>query len=129
MKEKAKKSKNQIKKEPNPVGRPSKYDPKYCELLIEHMKNGASFESFAGRIGIWKEALYNWTKKHEEFSNALKIGRAKQHWALEKLAMAQATGQFKGSPATLIFILKNTIGWKDQPDQIADSYEDMEFME
>ena len=33
-------------KERNPVGRPTKYKPEYCEMLIEHMSEGLSFESF-----------------------------------------------------------------------------------
>jgi len=93
------------------------------------MSTGLSFESFAGVVGVWKEAIYEWTKKHPDFSNALKAARSKQRLALEKRALAQAFGQTKGTPATLIFILKNTIGWKDNPEPQDDSYDDLEFNE
>lgn len=125
-KDKVKAKKSESK---NPVGRPSKYDPKYCDQLINYMKSGLSFESFAGEINVHKETLYEWAKAHKDFSDALKLARAKQRQALEKRAMAQAFGQFKGSPATLIFILKNTIGWKDNPEPQDDSYDDLEFNE
>ena len=32
------------------VGRPTDYKKEYCELLIEHMAAGFSFESFAGKL-------------------------------------------------------------------------------
>jgi len=93
------------------------------------MAKGKSLESFAGEIGVWKQCLYDWQKQFPEFSHAIKIGRAKQHKALENMALAQAAGQLKGSPAQLIFILKNTIGWRDQPEAQDEGFEDMEFME
>ena len=109
-------------------GRPTKYRPEFCHLVIEHMKQGLSFESFAGKVGVWKEAIYEWIKKHEDFANAVKVGRAAQRYALEKMALAQALGKFKGAPATTIFVLKNTIGWRDQPDTVDADYEEMEFI-
>ena len=33
-------------------GRPTKYDKKYDEMIIEHMAQGFSNQSFAGKIGI-----------------------------------------------------------------------------
>lgn len=128
-KKKVQKSEPKPKPEGYTFGRPTKYRPEYCEMLISHMSTGLSFESFAGVVGVWKEAIYEWTKKHPDFSNALKAARSKQRLALEKRALAQAFGQTKGTPATLIFILKNTIGWKDNPEPQDDSYDDLEFNE
>lgn len=55
-------------------GRPSSYKPEYCQTLIEHMASGLSFESFAGKIGVDRDTLYEWTKVHPEFSDAKKKG-------------------------------------------------------
>lgn len=53
-----------------PVGRPSKYLPKYCGMVIAHMRTGLSFESFAGLIGTTSPTLYSWQKKHPPFLSA-----------------------------------------------------------
>lgn len=59
------------KEETRPVGRPSTYDPKYCEMVIAHMTKGLSFESFAGVIDSTKQSLYRWREAHEEFRDAV----------------------------------------------------------
>lgn len=55
-----------------PAGRPTTYDEKYCEMLVEHMAKGFSFESFASVTDTCKDTLYEWVKVHEEFSDAKK---------------------------------------------------------
>lgn len=59
------------------AGRPTKYKPDYCEMLIDHMSRGFSYESFAGKISVCRGTLYIWEKEHEAFFNAKKIGVAK----------------------------------------------------
>lgn len=56
------------------AGRPTKFKKEYCEMLIEHMKKGLSFESFAGVLEVTKSTLYEWVKDSDEFSNAKEIG-------------------------------------------------------
>lgn len=58
--------------EENKIGRPSKYNPEFCQQLIDHMAQGLSFESFAAVIGVNQDTLYEWTKVHDEFSEAKK---------------------------------------------------------
>lgn len=57
-------------------GRPTKYDPAFCEVLLDHMAGGFSFESFAGVIGVSKQTLYNWldTKEYGDFVDAKSRG-------------------------------------------------------
>ena len=66
------------------MGRPTDYDPKYCEELIAHMKEGFSLEAFAGRIGVCEKTLYNWRDAHEEFLQAIKRGQPASRFAWEK---------------------------------------------
>lgn len=54
-------------------GRPTDYLPEYCEQVIDFMAGGFSFEAFAGKIGVSKQTLYEWTKVHPEFSDAKNI--------------------------------------------------------
>lgn len=59
-----------------PVGRPSQYDPEYCDVAIEIGKRGGGPLQIACEIGVLRETLYDWAKVHPEFSTALK--KAKQ---------------------------------------------------
>lgn len=57
-----------------PAGRPTDYKPEFCEMLIEHMSKGLSFESFAGVVGSCRAVLYDWERKHKEFLDAKRKG-------------------------------------------------------
>jgi hypothetical protein len=96
-------------------GRPSSYDPKYCDELIEHCTGGLSFESFAGAIGVCFKTLYNWADKHPEFLQAQKIGEAKAMLFWEK-ANRQCAVKGVGNVTANIFALKNRgiVAWKDR---------------
>ena len=54
------------------VGRPTDYKPEYCQMLIDHMAEGYSFESFAGKTRTCKDTIYHWAKVYPEFSDAKK---------------------------------------------------------
>lgn len=55
----------------NPVGRPSKYDPSYCNKVIELGKLGKSFEQMASMLNIGITTLKRWREEHEEFRASL----------------------------------------------------------
>lgn len=98
-----------------PGGRPSKYQPNYCEMLIEHMSTGLSYECFAGDLSVSKDTLYEWEKVHPEFSDAKRIGIEKCRKFWEKLGIAGAAGKIKNfSAAAYIFNMKNRFAWRDQ---------------
>lgn len=101
-------------------GRPSKYDPKYCEMLIEHMAEGLSFESFAGVIGVGRSSLYDWENEYPEFSDAKMAGQAKSALFWEKLNRGHAAGKIKSGSANAIFTMKCRFGWKDQANEQQD---------
>jgi len=65
---------------PREVGRPTKYKEELCQLLVDHMAKGYSFESFAGldEVDVDRDTLYSWRNAHEEFNDALRRGRSKQ---------------------------------------------------
>ena len=60
-----------------PVGRPSLYDPAYCEQVIELGKLGKSVEQIASRLGFSLRVMYQWRDAHNDFMHALE--EAKQH--------------------------------------------------
>jgi len=69
----------------NTLGRPTKYKPEYCQMLIDHMSEGYSFESFGGIIEVAEDTLYEWAKVHEDFSDSKKIGTQKSMVWWEKI--------------------------------------------
>lgn len=89
----------------NKDGRPTDYDPKYCDEILEYfdtettrevdktliMKNGSivetteevpnkmpQFSKFARKIGVCEKTLLNWTEKHDKFLQAYNTCRAIQ---------------------------------------------------
>lgn len=59
----------------------SKYKPEYCQMLVDHMSEGFSFETFAAKINVCRDTLYEWVKQHPEFAKAKKIAFDKcQMW-------------------------------------------------
>lgn len=53
-------------------GRPSLYDPEFCDLVLDLGAEGKSKAQIAARLGINRDTLNEWTKKHPEFSVAVK---------------------------------------------------------
>jgi hypothetical protein len=60
-----------------PAGRPTKYDPAYCDQIIEHMKDGASITSFAAEIDVARSTINEWIAAHPDFSEACARAKAK----------------------------------------------------
>ena len=57
--------------EKRPVGRPSKYDPAYCEKVVELAKLGKSIEQICFDLHTPVRTLYEWRDRYPEFSQAL----------------------------------------------------------
>lgn len=121
-----------------PKGRPSKYKPEYCGLVIEHMKKGGSKLSFASLVGVDETTIYEWIDRHADFSQSIKIGEAHLRLWFENLFKRMASGQLvrvkkevlgkdgkpkireyaatKGDATAAIFMSKNMIDWRDKKD-------------
>lgn len=100
-------------------GRPTLYDPDYCDLAIEHMGGGLSIAGLAGKLKVSRETIYQWARDHEEFSDALNIARGASALWWEDRAIEVATGsEDAGAPAMVIFGLKNRVQheWRDKTE-------------
>jgi hypothetical protein len=64
------------------MGRPSSYDPAYCEKVIELGKQGMSVVEMAVSIGVSRATLEtNWPAEHPEFLEAFTHAReCSQAW-------------------------------------------------
>lgn len=75
------------------IGRPTKYRPEYCQMLIEHMSGGLSFETFAGVVEVNPDSLYEWMKVHKAFSEAAAVGKGKRNLFAEKMYVQSTLGR------------------------------------
>ena len=73
--------------EKRPVGRPSLYDPKYCEEVIAYGRIGKSVEQIASILNVSLRTMYSWRDSHEEFLHALEDAKTyEQAWWEEQAA-------------------------------------------
>lgn len=97
-------------------GMPSKYKPEYCQMLIDHMKEGLSYETFATIPRCCRDTLYAWEKAHPEFLEAKKTAFLECRIFWEKLAtdnMINSNGVSLNT-GLWIFNMKNRFKWTDR---------------
>lgn len=106
-------------------GQPTKYDPKYCEMIIDYFdvkhykKEGRNiqgadlpqFTAFARSIGVTRATLFNWTKEHQEFFDAYSTARQLQE---ELIVNNSINNRYNSYFAQ--FMLKNCHNWKDKSE-------------
>jgi len=56
-------------------GRPTKYDPAYCDLAVDLGRAGKSGEVIACHIGVIYQTVLNWQKEHPEFLEAMTLAK------------------------------------------------------
>jgi transposase len=73
--------------EKRPVGRPSLYDPKYCEEVVALGRIGKSIEQIAANLNVSLRVLYDWRDKYPDFLHALEDCKTyEQAWWEEQAA-------------------------------------------
>lgn len=101
-----------------------KYDDSMPDKLIEHMKEGYSFESFGAIANVHRSCLYQWLEKHEDFREAKELATVKSLFQWEKMGMEGMYMGGKDNPfnsTVWVFNMKNRFGWSDRKE---DSKED-----
>ena len=67
--------------EARPIGRPSLYDPSYCDKVVELGRLGKSLEQISSNLGVSCRVLYDWRDRYPEFLRALEEAKeAEQTW-------------------------------------------------
>ena len=54
-----------------PVGRPTSYDPSFCDAVIELGKKGKSKAQIACHLNVARQTLENWAAEYPEFLDAI----------------------------------------------------------
>lgn len=90
------------------MGRPSKYDPKFCQKLIDLCKEGYSRRALCAELEISADTFYRWIKENQDFSDAYKIAEECAADFYEKTMLKGAKGGIKGfNVMALTFLMKN----------------------
>jgi len=105
------------------AGAPSKWDPKYCDMIVDYFnrppytKKGRNlvqtdFPSLAGfcvSIGISRDTLHRWSKKYPELSDAIhKAKTFQENWLLTNGMSGRLNTSFA------LMGMKNLHGWADK---------------
>lgn len=103
------------KKKKHAGGRPTKYDPAYCEKVTQFAMLGLTQQQMAAVFGVNVDTLKEWLKVHPEFSDALKAGGVDADGKVIKSLHTKAT---EGDTTAMIFWLKNRqrATWRDRHD-------------
>ena len=88
------------KKKSKPPHRPRCYKPEYCQMLIDHLTKGHSFESFGGRINMGYSTMYTWVDPKSpvfepDFLEAKEIGLTLGLKVWERIGKKGMLGQHK----------------------------------
>ena len=65
-------------------GRPSDYDPAFCDQLVKFAETGLGVSAFAGKIGVARSTVHLWAKRYPEFREAMAIAAARRQYRLER---------------------------------------------
>lgn len=58
-----------------PFGRPTDYDPSFCNIAASACARGATIAEVADILGVDRTTVWRWRARHEDFCLALKVGR------------------------------------------------------
>lgn len=99
------------------VGRPTKYKPEYCQMVVDHMAEGASLTSFAPKIDVARSTINEWIDANPDFSEAVKRAKAKCAAWWERVGRSGAQGG-DVNPTLVIFGLKNMAAddWREKQE-------------
>ena len=85
-------------KKKNPVGRPDKYKPEFCDYIKKWGKDGETAIYWAERLNINKSTLYYWREKYPDFSDAFSLAmQSAEVWFLRKGKDGLTSDRFRDS--------------------------------
>lgn len=99
------------------AGRPTKYKPAMCDVVVELMKKGASKFEVAAELGVCMDTITEWQKpkNNKAFSAAIKKGEQLSRAWWEKNGRINLEN--KEFSSTLWYMnMKNRFGWADKQE-------------
>jgi len=102
-----------------PAGRPSTYDAKFADTVVDLMKQGASIEEICLDLDICVKTFYNWCEAHPEFLQSKKKGESfSKGWWMKngRLNLENKDFNYTG----WYMNMKNRFGWADKQETKTD---------
>lgn len=99
------------------TGRPTKYRPEMCDLVIEAGREGCAVAEMASRCDVCIDTIYEWAKVHPEFSEALTRAQseAEAWWAVKlREGLQKAPSEFQGQPNLKYMAVRFNERWADK---------------
>ena len=95
------------------IGRPTLFREEMCQMVVDLMYEGASIEDLQSYLGVHKDTIYQWIKKHPSFADAIKLGRGLSEGWWSILGRENLWNK-EFSPALWYMNMKNRHGWRDK---------------
>lgn len=97
------------------AGRPSKYDPTYCDLIIEMLSEGASLTEFRAAVGgVTRQTFSNWKRDYPEFLDASTQAEAYGQAYWEKRLRTELMFDNKVNSPLVKLYFANRFNWHDK---------------
>ena len=97
-------------------GRPTKYEPEFCQRVIEYGKEGMSKAEMSANLEITRETFNQYEKEYQEFSDAVKeaINSSQAWW--ESKGRQAVFNSVNFNATAFIFNMKNRFKeeWSDK---------------
>lgn len=100
-----------------PAGRPSIYDKQFHnENFLELSKQGKTIKQIALEWDICRDTIYDWAKKHKEFSYTLKKGHEHSEAWWINAGHDSMIGKKKYNLGFYVWMTKNLFKWSDNKE-------------
>ena len=76
----------------HPGGRPTAYDPSFCDEARELAEEGLTDQEIADHFGVDRATLYKWKNKHKPFRDAIRDGGSRCDDRVERSLYQKAVG-------------------------------------
>lgn len=109
-------------------GQPTKYRPEFCEIVIKKMKLGAAVKELPYYLDVCIDTIYEWSKVHPEFSEALKKGAGYS----EAVWMVKGRRGLRDKQFNYVgwyMNMKNRFGWQDKQSESSQKSPHTEYLE
>jgi hypothetical protein len=101
----------------HPGGRPSKYDPAFCERVIAMGSEGKGVAEWASAFGVAKGSIYAWKDQHPEFLDACMRAETEcQSWWENAGRIGMVSDKFNATVWQKNMNCRFRDDWRDQTD-------------
>lgn len=116
---------------PSPIphrgrGRPTEYDPAFCEIAIQAGAEGDGLAGIAAKIGIVRSTLNEWVDRYPDFSAAIAHARelSLSWWEQQGKDGIWAGKQFNAQAYSLQVRNRFPEDWRERTEQVIDNKQD-----